>query len=191
MCTWEDTVVWCFLDSLFCWVCWMHCLHPSRPLTAGMHCFALCNFSLQHVLLLLCLIPDLHNEHNCSVPSAWMMSSFSSPARVAISSSSFCEWVPYHFEQNLSLQVSMSICVGPLDPNEFLALDAISSWVMFSKITLSVLVSGLSVMADCFISTACWVLFFQILCDICSDVMFSINLIGIIHKSKGPFHLSL
>jgi len=73
-------------------------------------------------------------------------------ARVAISSASIFEWVPYDFEQIISLQVSMSICVGPPDPDEFLALDVMSSWIMFSKITLSVVVSGLSIMADCFSS---------------------------------------
>ena len=76
-------------------------------------------------------------------------------ARVTISSASFCEWVLYDFEQMVNLQVSISTCVGPPDPEEFLVLDAISSWVMFSKMTLSVLVSGLSVMADCFSSAAC------------------------------------
>jgi len=62
--------------------------------------------------------------------------------------------VPYDFEQIISLQVSMSICVGPPDPDEFLVLDVMSSWVMFSKMILSVLVSGLSIMADCFSSAA-------------------------------------
>jgi len=72
-------------------------------------------------------------------------------ARVAILSASICEWVPYDFEQIKSLQVCMSICLGPPDPDEFSVLDAISSWVIFSKMTLSVLVLGLSIMADCFV----------------------------------------
>jgi len=75
-------------------------------------------------------------------------------ARVAISSASIFEWVPYDFQQIISLQVSMSICVGPPDPDEFLVVDVMSSWVMVSNMTLSVLVSGLSVMADCFSSAA-------------------------------------
>ena len=48
----------------------------------------------------------------------------------------------------------MSICVGPPEPDEFLVLDVMSSLVMFSKMTLSVLISGLSIMADCFSSAA-------------------------------------
>ena len=48
-------------------------------------------------------------------------------ARVAISSASIFEWVSYDFEQIVSLQVSMSICVGPPDPDEFLVLDVMSS----------------------------------------------------------------
>jgi len=48
----------------------------------------------------------------------------------------------------------MSIGVGPPDPDEFLVVDVMSSRVMFSKMTLSVLVSGLFVMADCFSSAA-------------------------------------
>jgi len=48
-------------------------------------------------------------------------------ARVAISSASYCEWVPFDLEQIISFQVSMSICVGPSYPDEFLALHAISS----------------------------------------------------------------
>ena len=52
-------------------------------------------------------------------------------ARVAISSASFCELVPYDFEQIISLHVSMSICVDPPNPDEFLALgcDFILSYV--------------------------------------------------------------
>jgi len=46
---------------------------------------------------------------------------------VAISSASIFEWVPYDFEQIVFLQVSMSICVGLLNPDEFLVLDVISS----------------------------------------------------------------
>jgi len=75
-------------------------------------------------------------------------------ARVTISSASIFEWVPYDFEQIISHQVSMSTCVGPPDPDEFLLLDVISSWVTFSKMTLSVLVSCLSIMADYFSSAA-------------------------------------
>jgi len=48
----------------------------------------------------------------------------------------------------------MSISVGPPDPDEFLVMDAYSSWVMFSKMTLSGLVSSMSIMADCFGSAA-------------------------------------
>jgi len=84
--------------------------------------------------------------------SCGMVSGARRLARVAISSASIFEWVPYDFEQIISLQVSMSICVGLPDPVEFLVLDVISSWVMFSKMTLSVLVSGLSIMAECFSS---------------------------------------
>jgi len=87
--------------------------------------------------------------------SCWMVSVARPLARVAILSASFCEWVSYDFEQIISLQVSMSICVSLPDPNEFLVLDAISSWLMFLKMTLSALVSGLSVMADYFSSAAC------------------------------------
>ena len=55
----------------------MHCLHP---LTAGIHCFPLRNFSLWHVLLLLlCLIPV---PHVSSVSAAQMMPSVSSPVIV-------------------------------------------------------------------------------------------------------------
>ena len=56
-----------------------------------------------------------------------MMSVARRLARVAISSASIFEWVPYDFEQIISLQVSMSICVDPLDPDEFLVVDAMSS----------------------------------------------------------------
>jgi len=56
MCAWGDIVFWCFLDWLFCWVCWMHSLHPLR---SGIYCFSH-NFSMQHLLLLLCLIPVSH-----------------------------------------------------------------------------------------------------------------------------------
>ena len=80
-------------------------------------------------------------------------------ARVAILSAGFCEWVPYDFEEIISLPVSMSICVGPPDPDEFLALDVISSYVFKNN---SVLVSDLSVMADCFSYAAFWVLFYLI-----------------------------
>jgi len=48
-------------------------------------------------------------------------------ASMANSSASISEWVPYDFEQIIYLQVSMLICVGPPDPDEFLVLDAISS----------------------------------------------------------------
>ena len=92
-------------------------------------------------------MPDSSPAHVCSVPTACMMSSFSSPvivlpmirrrhsptpvarrlAWVAISSASIFEWVSYDFEQIISLQVSMSICVGPPDPDEFLVLDVMSS----------------------------------------------------------------
>ena len=75
-------------------------------------------------------------------------------AQVATLSASFCEWVPHDVEQINSLQVSMSICVGPPDHNELFALDAISSWGMFSKMTFSVFVSRVEFMADCFISAA-------------------------------------
>jgi len=55
----------------------MHCLHP---LTASIHCFPFLKFSLQHVLL----FPDSSPAHVCSVPTAWMMSSFSSPVIVLL-----------------------------------------------------------------------------------------------------------
>ena len=57
MCKWGSIAFCCFLNWLFCWVCWMHCVHP---LTSTIYCFPLCHFSLQHVLLLLYLIIVLH-----------------------------------------------------------------------------------------------------------------------------------
>jgi len=57
---------------------------------------------------------------------------------------------------------------------------------MFSKITLFVLVSGLSIIADVFVLLLS-VLFFQFL----FDVTFSINIISIIQKFKGLFQLPL
>jgi len=73
MCTRGDTVFWYFLDWLFCWVCERHCLHP---LTAGIYCCPLQNFSLQHVLLLLCPIPVPHMSavfplHVRCLPHVW------------------------------------------------------------------------------------------------------------------------
>jgi len=53
--------------------------------------------------------------------------------------------------------------------------------------TFSVFLSGLQVMADCFISCdfKCFFCSFYV----SSDVIFSINVIGSIHKFKGIFRL--
>ena len=66
-------------------------------------------------------------------------------ARVAISSASIFEWVPYDFEQIISLQVSMSTCVGL----PFFSIGCNVTLSCFQR-WLSLLVSCLSIMADCF-----------------------------------------
>jgi len=111
-------------------------------------------------------------------------------ARVVISSASICEWVPYDIEQIISFQMSMSICVGSLDSDEFLVIGCnfIMSYVFKDDpfcFCFRLINYGRLFQFHCF-----WVLFFQLLFDVCGDVMFSISDPGMIHKSKALVHLS-
>jgi len=67
----------------------------------------------------------------------------------------------------------MSTCVRSADPDVLFALDAISRLKQIHLIHVF------------------WMLLFQSLFDVLSNDMYSINVIGYVHKFKKLFHLSL